>query len=166
MDVGELHKVTYKVADDDSLDPAIIQVEFKGEVYIAVGDLPKSEYAQAVSVTMVKGREYSLSFGTTDSPDWAATSNDIYVQLTGSDWQVSGAVVAFPTGMDDGVTCDTTFYAADVGAPAKVTYWVRNDDSLLPSAILVDGQYQAEVTTGDRCYGEAFVGDGDDGDGY
>jgi hypothetical protein len=165
-DVGELHKVTYKVADDDSLDPAIIQVEFKGEVYVAVGDLPKSEYAKAVSVTMVKGREYSLTFGTTDSPDWAATANDIYVQLTGADWQVSGAVVAFPTGMNDGVTCTTNFYAADVGAPAKITYWVRNDDSVLPSTIVVDNRYKAEVTAGDQCYGASFTGDSDTGSGY
>merc|ERR1719478_1274143 len=165
-DVGELHKVTYKVADDDSLDPAVIQVEFKGEVYVAVGDLPKSEYAKAVSVTMVKGREYSLTFGTADAPNWAATSNDIYVQLTGSDWQVSGAVVAFPTGMDDGVNCETTFYAADVGDPAKVTYWVRNDDSVLPSEIVVDDRWAAEVTTGEQCYGQDFVGDDDNGDGF
>ena len=34
---------------------------------------------------------------------------------------VSGAVVAFPTGMDDGVTCKSKFYTADVGEPAKIT---------------------------------------------
>ena len=165
-DVGELHKVTYKVAADDSLDPAIIQVSFKGAVYVAVGDLPKSEFAKAVSVTMVKGREYELEFGTADSPDWAATANDVYVQLTGQDWQVSGAVVAFPTGMDDGVTCKTKFYAADVGEPAKITYWVRNDDSVLPSSIKVDGRYKAQVTEGKKCYGAAFPQDYDTGEGF
>jgi len=165
-DVGQLHKVTYKVGGDDSLDPAIIQIEFKGVVYVAVGDLPTSEYSTAVSVTVVQGREYSLTFGTADTPDWAATNNDVYVQLTGSNWQVSGAVVAFPTGMNDGSVCETTFYAADVGEPAKVTYWVRNDDSVLPSEILIDDRYSAEVTTGDQCWGQAFGGDSDTGTNY
>lgn len=165
-DIGQLHKVSYRVGGDDSMDPSKIEVEFKGDVFVAVGDLPASEYSTPVSVSMVQGREYSLYMKVVDSPNWASTTNDVYVQLTGADWQVSGAVVVFPTGINDGAECTTTFYAADVGAPAKITYWVRDDNTLLPSTILVDGRYRAQVTTGTRYYDEQFIGDADTGSGY
>ena len=48
-------------------------------------------------VVLVQGREYTITFGAADTPNWAATTNDINIQLTGQNWEVSGAVVAFPT---------------------------------------------------------------------
>jgi hypothetical protein len=170
-DVGTLHKVVYRVGGDDSLDPAIIHVEFKGDVYVAVGDLPVSDFSTTQSVKVVKGTKYDISITTADSPNWAKTANDVYVQLTGSDWEVSGAVVMLPGGIKDGVTKNVTVYAANVGTPAKITYWTRSDDSILPSKIIVNGKYRAASTTGGRCILDAsgapkFLGDTDDGRGY
>jgi hypothetical protein len=170
-DVGTLHKVVYRVGGDDSLDPAIIHVEFKGDVYVAVGDLPVSDFSTTQSVKVVQGTKYDIQITTADSPNWAKTANDVYVQLTGSDWEVSGAVVMLPGGIMDGVTKNVTVYAANVGTPAKITYWTRSDDSILPSKIVINGRYQASSTTGDRCILNAagepkFLGDTDDGRGY
>lgn len=165
-DVGTLNRVTYRAMGTDSFDPAKIQITFKGTVYVAVGDLPASANNEPVRVSLMEAREYTLDFTTIDEPGWASTNNDIYMQLTGEDWQVSGATVVLPNGVSDGCEKTVTFMAGDVGTPQKVTYWVRDDDSVLPSSIVIDNRYAAQITTGDRCYGQYFVGDSDNGRGY
>jgi len=170
-DVGTLHKIVYRVGGDDNLEPAIIHVDFKGDTFVAVGQLPASDMSTTQSVKLVKGTKYTIDITTADSPNWAATLNDVYVQFTGTNWEVSGAVVMLPGGIKDGVTKSVDIYAADVGTPAKITYWTRSDDSMLPSSILVNGRYKASSTTGDRCIvdkdGKAtFLGDTDDGRGF
>merc|ERR1712216_617394 len=71
------------------------------------------------------------------------------------------------------------FYGADVGVPAKITYWVagvadKSDDcdnangcadDFLPGKLVVDSTYAAVITTGTRCYGPDFEGD-DTGRGF
>lgn len=174
QDVGELHKVTYRVAGDDSFKPSRLQVEHKGVMHAAVGELAASEHETGVSITMVRARKYTLDVNAVDTPEWAGTAADINIRLTGTDWEVSGEVVAVPGGLEDAVTCQVEFYGADVGTPAKITYWVNSGqagdaknvaDDFLPGLMMVDAQYKAEITVGERCYGAEFQGN-DDGRGY
>jgi len=165
-DVGTLNRVTYRAMGTDSFDPAQITITFKGKTFVAVGDLPASANNEPVRVSLIEAREYTLDMTTVDEPGWASTSNDIYMQLSGADWETSGAVVVLPNGISDGCSKTVSFMAGDVGTPTKVTYWVRDDDSVLPSSIMIDSRYKAEITTGDRCYGQYFVGDSDNGRGY
>jgi len=172
QDVGTLHKVTYRVTGDDSFKPAFIRVENKGVVYTAVGKLNPSESAAPVAVTVVKARKYKLKIKALDDPNWSATTDDVSVQLTGKNWEVTGEVVVLPGGIGDGTDCELDFYGADVGTPAKVTYWVSGKDSFLPTNIKVDGRYKAQITTGNQCIVPKadgtiqFKGDQDKGKGY
>jgi len=173
QDVGELHKVTYRVAGDDSFKPSQLKVEHKGVMHAAVGELAASEHQTGVSIPMVRARKYTLDVNAVDTPEWAGTSDDVHLRLTGQDWEVSGEVVAVPGGLDDDVTCQVEFYGADVGTPAKITYWVNSastdgedvTDDFLPGLMMVDERYKAEITIGERCYGAQFLGN-DEGRGY
>lgn len=176
QDVGELHKVTYRVGGDDSFKPALLRVEYKGTTYAAVGKLSASESAAPVSATVVKARKYKLKIKAIDDPQWAATKDDVSIQLTGKNWQVTGEVVALPGGLKDGTECTLNIFGADVGTPAKVTYWISGKDSFLPTVVTIDDRYNAQITKGNRCIvtmdgGKAltkplFLGDSDKGRGY
>lgn len=174
QDIGELHKVIYRVGGDDSFKPSQLRVEHKGVMHAAVGELAASEATSGVSVTMVRARKYALDVEAVDTPEWAGTANDVYVQLTGENWEVTGEVVAIPGGIDDDVSCQIDFYGADVGTPAKITYWVsssvdadgqKTGDDFLPGLMQIDDQYRAVITTGDRCFGKEFLGN-DEGRDY